>query len=80
MILPKAERPIQEAANAYCVPLRASQSLRPVQIVRLELKRLQLLTRRDSGTHIHCGATRLPGRVAAPGGVMGLPGLAFNSA
>jgi len=48
--------------------------------VLLEPRRLQLLARRDSGIHIHLGATRLPGRVAAPGGDMGLPGWAFNSA
>ncbi len=51
-----------------------------VLLIGAEPKRLQLLPRRDSGIQIHLGATRLPGRVAAPGGDMGLPGLAFNSA
>ena len=51
-----------------------------VLVVRMEGWNLQLLPRRALGIQIHSGAARLPGRVAAPGGVIGLPGLAFSSA
>lgn len=38
------------------------------------------LFRRDLGIQIQSGGVTLSGRVAAPGGVKGLPGFAFNAA